>query len=409
MRLSPHTRATLADYVTVLVVACLLVALAGGYVAATTHLQDRQTTEQRPAGSWTVETAFDHGATVQEDTPVFDEGDRLEGRSLYFARLTPALDGAYVVEQRGTGTEPATVTAELRLVRRAVETTGEGGTVYWRESERLAGVENATLPADRPLRLPFAVNVTEQQRRIVAIEQAIGASPGTTEILLVAEVTVAGGTADASFTDRRVERLELQPGGDLYRVETAVEGPRTHEATETVTVAAPPDPLRAYVSLALLVVGLLGAGALGVARRTGALELDPAERRRVRFERQRREFDDWISAGRAPTTDGPTVRLDSLEDVVDVAIDSNRRVIESDGRYHVFVDDVIYIFVPEWVADGAELGGSPSRTAEPRVTADRQPPTDPAAARDEAETDRGGESDDEVSPFDMSKVEDGER
>jgi len=256
MRLSPHTRATLADYVTVLVVACLLVALAGGYVAATTHLQDRQTTEQRPAGSWTVETAFDHGATVQEDTPVFDEGDRLEGRSLYFARLTPALDGAYVVEQRGTGTEPATVTAELRLVRRAVETTGEGGTVYWRESERLAGVENATLPADRPLRLPFAVNVTEQQRRIVAIEQAIGASPGTTEILLVAEVTVAGGTADASFTDRRVERLELQPGGDLYRVETAVEGPRTHEATETVTVAAPPDPLRAYVSLALLVVGL---------------------------------------------------------------------------------------------------------------------------------------------------------
>ncbi|MFP4632617.1 MAG: DUF5305 family protein [Halobacteriales archaeon] len=70
----------------------------------------------------------------------------------------------------------------------------------------------------------------------------------------------------------------------------------------------------------------------------------------MELERDRSRFDEWISRGDA-TDDGRTeIEVESLEAVVDVAIDSSRRVVENrraDGfEYVVLVDDVRYVYRP---------------------------------------------------------------
>ncbi|MDY6765217.1 MAG: DUF5305 family protein [Halobacteria archaeon] len=59
---------------------------------------------------------------------------------------------------------------------------------------------------------------------------------------------------------------------------------------------------------------------------------------------------DWVSKGRVPseTMNGSSIEVDSLEDLVDVAIDTNNRVIEDTDRnkYVVINDEIVYTYSP---------------------------------------------------------------
>lgn len=346
--LSPRVRSFLDDYLAVLVVGLLLVTLAGGYVAYGAHATEETRTETRTTGNWTVESRFDHAATVQRDAGVFATGDRLENRSLYFTSLAPELDGTYRVTHRGTDGEPAVAAVELKVVRRAVESIDGEPVVHWRETESLGSAERTVLPDDEPLTVPFTVNVTAQEQRIAEIESELGASPGTTEIRIVADVTLQSTLDGEPVTDDRTEHLELESGGGAYRVATDVADPTTREATKTAQVPIEPSPLSAYGAPLLALLALLGAAGLVVLGHTGQLELSAAERARLAYDRDREEYDEWISPGTVTADDRTLARVESLEALVDVAIDSNRRVIEVDdgAQYVAIADDVRYVFEP---------------------------------------------------------------
>ncbi|GAB7089899.1 hypothetical protein JCM18237_01700 [Halorubrum luteum] len=86
-------------------------------------------------------------------------------------------------------------------------------------------------------------------------------------------------------------------------------------------------------------------------------------------------MDKWISAGSAPDGDDRTVvELDSLRDLVDVAVDSDRRVIERADqrpRFVVLDDDVRYVYDPP-----PEVL-SPGRAATEDDRTESDPPTPP--------------------------------
>jgi len=84
---------------------------------------------------------------------------------------------------------------------------------------------------------------------------------------------------------------------------------------------------------------------LGTARWRDWLAVTDRERVRTEFERTRDDFDEWISTARIPDADGRTpVPTDSLVDLVDIAIDSDRRVLEDGHQYAVLVDSEIYTY-----------------------------------------------------------------
>jgi hypothetical protein len=124
-----------------------------------------------------------------------------------------------------------------------------------------------------------------------------------------------------------------------------------------------------------IIGGLGGAAALVLADRRGELEVDEATRDRLATRQARQEYDDWITTAWVPESaiDGPVVEVESLEGLVDVAIDTDERVLESvDGSvYRVLHDGYVY----EYRLPGAEPSG-PS-AASPAV--DGAPTSAPAA------------------------------
>ncbi|TKX40015.1 hypothetical protein EXE52_08735 [Halorubrum sp. CGM4_25_10-8A] len=370
--LSIGDRSVLQKYLPAIFAVFLLITAAGGFLVYGAQTAPETTTETQTTGTWSANATFTHAAVVTNGTFTFTEGQRLEDRSLYFTRVSPELTGEYLVTHRGDA-ETASGTVDLRLVLEAIDESGgsdQGETTeppaYWRETRPIDSVSIDSLEPGETRRVSFDADVAELNERVTAIEDALGASPGTTRIAVVAETTLEASVADDRFVDTRTDRLALEPSQGTYSVSSSLTESQTYEATETIEVPAGPTPLQQYGGPVLIIVGVVGMVATGSAWREDTLALTDPERVRLEYSQARSDLDKWISVGTVPPREGRTiVELSSLRDLANVAIDSDRRVIErpdATPRFVVLDDDVRYIYDPPAAARGEDTDDSPAVT-----------------------------------------------
>ena len=331
----------------VLVAVLVLTALVGGWLTYTTHVDPGTHVETRTSVVFERTVGFDHGATVSRQNSVFPMGARLADREVYFTAIAPVLDGSVVVTYDSPYGDSVELTTRLTLVTRSVARRGDAETVYWSVSEPLAAPSTVTVAPGETVRTRFAVNVSEVAERADTVRDELGSSPGRTEALVVADLRFAG-RVGGQRVDTPVDYvLRIEPGGGTYEVIEPEGGTEAVRVTEREVVENDYGPVRSAGAPALLVVPLVAVGLLLYGRWTGRLSVSEREREALAFAASRSEFDEWITAGRVPgELDEPVVRTDSLEGLVDVAIDTNERVIHDTrtDRYVVLDDPVTYVF-----------------------------------------------------------------
>ncbi|MGB9932008.1 DUF5305 domain-containing protein [Haloarcula amylolytica] len=334
-----RARILLTDNFELVVLALLVVAGIGAFVTYTTHIEPGTTTEERQVSSWESTGEFFHRATVQNDTEVYAQGTVLHNQSVYFQQLTPELDGVFAYEYTASDGGNLSVETDITLRLQSVQADTEGnGTVYWETQDRLAADTEAGVGPGGRVSVPFRVNVTDAGRRLAAIDEQFGGTPGEKQALLVAEVTVSG-TRNGSPVDRtRTYQLPLNSQGSVYRVDDPGAVVASDSRTDQVSVPAEYGPLRLAGGPFLFLLGLTGLSAVGYYHRN-APPLTETERTWYDHRQTRAEFDEWITTGRVPEelSERPVVTTASLSGLVDVAIDTGERVIEDEDRSAYFV------------------------------------------------------------------------
>jgi len=362
---STRVRSLLNRWFVLVLLVALAVTLVGGYVTYDSHVDGAETViQQQTVGTWTVESEFQHGTTVTRDTEVFTAGEELTNRSLYFTTVSPELNGTYTVSHDNTDGTAAVTSTDLSLIIRAVEERNGNQVVHWQTRDSLETLDAVEVTDGGSTAATVSVDIPAILNRTEAIQNDLRAAPGQTAVLLVADTTVESSVAGETFTDTRTDRIEIVPGQDVYRVSATTAGASSYDATEQVTRTIEPTRLELYGEPALCVLGLFCMAFLGTARRRGWLAVTERERVRAEFEHSRDDFDEWISAARIPDADGRTpVPTDSLVDLVDIAIDSDRRVLEDGDQYAVLVDSEIYTYSAPSAVD--PLSPSVRRDTEP--------------------------------------------
>ena len=369
-------RGIAANYV--LVVLCVvLIGAVGGYLTYTTHVEPGTTTETREVSSWQSSGAFSHQATVVNGTTAFSEGTVLRNRSVYFREVSPTLDGTFTYAYEAQEGDLTTETTVL-LRYRAVETSDDGnGTTYWEVTRPVAQERTEALGPTERASVPFSTNASAAIDQAQRIDAEHGNTPGQLDIAVIARVDVSGTRNGQRVDTTNTYRLPVVPGESVYRVADPGVVTASGSQTEEVTVPVEYGLLRRAggpLALSLSVGALLG---LLYARHTGRLVVSEAERQWADYRAARSEFDDWITNGRLPSGTGerPAITVETLEGLVDVAIDTNNRVIEhlSGEEYVVFVDDRLYRYEPP--ADPAADDDRPeSDSDEQDALADRAGP-----------------------------------
>lgn len=339
---------TIVDgYHVAIILLLLLVALGGGYLAYDEHTNPETVTEEYVVDTWSEEGAFEYSATVLEPNEVYPEGEILTGQPAYYSAISPIVDGEFEYYYDATGTGTVDVTTQVDLILRSADEDA----VYWSVEESLGSAEETGVSPNEAQGVQFSIDIPSIENRTDAIEESLGASPGTTEVLVSATVSIDGTVNGEPVSGNESYDLTIIPDGATYAVENPDPETAQYEMTETETVVLDPDPRQVYGFAGLAIIALVGAVAIGLGRRYDAIAPTELELRQAERARERAEFDDWISTGRLPErfTDRPQIEMTSLEDIVDVAIDSDRRVIETPGTdaYYVIDGDLLYVYEPE--------------------------------------------------------------
>lgn len=302
-----------------------IVSMAGaGWVYA--HPPTTEVTER--TNQQTFGTEMETSAVVTGDSSLYERGTTLRNQPVYLDAATPNVTLSFrtsVPDRR-----PVNVTQRVDLVFRATH----GSEEFWNRTrplvEERATVENGRLTTSATL------DVAALEREVRTLESEL-AGVGTVKVELRVRTDYETGRYDGTlrgstgvaFSDRS---YSISP----------VSLERT-EATRHGRVVTVPNPDRT-VPLALAGLGglaSLAAGGLRVVLRRedgwAGLENDVQQAR----------YEEWISEGTVSLDrGGRSVPVASLEDLVDVAIDTNKRVIHDPerGAYVVLDGEVTYVY-----------------------------------------------------------------
>ena len=329
---NPRLDLVLAKYgrsiVVVLVAIGVLAFLASGWVVATPSTStSHQYADERVSSD--VETSAD----VVRNGTLWNEGDRLENSEVYMLNASPELTLHSATRltnaTAGTPVDDGTVSHELTL---RFEATREG-TAFWNETRTL--VDESPTVENGVARSNTTIDVESIRDRQREIEREVS-GVGTVDVHLEFRATYA--TDRGKGVQETSTTLEVTDDAYWLADSLSVSDEARYQTGTTETTESRNLGLIAGLSL-LGTLSLVG-GAV-VARRS---PIDEAAARRAVHERR---YAEWISRGSIPMWIGDYhVSLDTLEDVVDVAIDTNERVVHDTqrGLFAVVNDGVVYYY-----------------------------------------------------------------
>ncbi|MCU4974381.1 DUF5305 domain-containing protein [Halobacteria archaeon AArc-m2/3/4] len=361
---NPRVDLTIAKYgrslVIALVVIGVLATVATGWVVAN---PDTSTTTQQ-VGSETVSTDLHTSAVVTQDG-LWTEGTVLEDSSVYILNATPVL----TVEPRtSVPTDDAAVSHELTVRYEATR----NGEVFWEETDVIldtdATVEDGVATSEA------SIDMEALLERKHDLQREVG-GVGSIDIVLDLDAEYDIGTA----ADTQTISAPVQLTERAYSLEGSLSASTSHPQTDEIEVTESANPFLVG-GLALLATIAFGAATLTIVR-------SPVDVEAARQEVHKRRYAEWISHGTIPMWIGDHhVSLDSLEDVVDVAIDTHERVVHDRqrGLFAVVSDDVVYYYSNR---------GFWEETAWPDIDLDNQQPRSDLGAGFDADADPDSDSD----------------
>ena len=307
--------------VVVLVLVGILAFAATGWVVANPSTEETT----RAVGEESIETNV-HTSAVVEESGLWEPGTTLEDNPVYVLSATPTLD----LEVRTTTPNDATEVRHDVSIRYEAVRDGEA---FWDRTDPLTRDEPAVLGGTAVSEASLDVESVLAERESLESEVA---GIAAIEVVLVVETSYDTGANDGELI---VESPLTIAEGAYWFDDPVPSGEDRHTLWGEATVSDSPNA--ALVGLLVL----LGTGSLAAAWAVSRWsDIDEEAARRAVHERR---YAEWISEGSIPMWLGDHhVALDTLEDVVDVAIDTNERVVHDRQRclFAVVSGDVVYYY-----------------------------------------------------------------
>lgn len=317
-----------AEYGPMLAIALTIVGVVALGSAGWIYTHPPTTTVTDSTNEQTFRSTLRTSALVTGDSVLYGSGTRLENQPIYFVGSTPNL--TLTLRTSVPNDRAVRVDQRLELVMRATHDED----VFWQRTRPLAS--DRTTTSNGTLTTSATLDIPGLKRQLKPVRNEIGTA-GSLEVFV--RVTTSYETSQYSGTLNRTVPLQLF--GNTFAVEHATL--KTTERTpKTREIVIPTRDVFAYAFPAVVGVGaLVGAAIVGITyRRQSPLDtlLDRVHQAR---------YAEWISAGTlSPDVGDRYVPVESLEDLVDIGIDTSKRVLYDAERdvYAVIDGLVVYYY-----------------------------------------------------------------
>lgn len=327
MSIDDRLKYLLVKYGTVIAVILALIGvitLGGAWTAA----QPTETSEQVTVYQEDVTTSVNTRAVVTGNTTLYNQSEVLHNQPVYLFRATPNL--TLFVNTSLDANRTTTVTHQLDLRFRATR----DGQAFWQRSQEFINTTQTT--TNGTVSTAVTRNISAIRETTQQLREEIGGA-GTFSVEFRLEVTYEV-QESPTYTGSMTASTPFFMDSESYLLGRDLTASQTEEEFAMQTETNPANPIEYLGPGGVGVFALLAAAGTILLRR----DLDGDD---IRTRMLRNRYEEWISRGDIPTdTDKRYVRIDGLEDIVDIGIDSNKRVIWNDDYdiYAVVDGDVVY-------------------------------------------------------------------
>ncbi|WP_435064838.1 DUF5305 family protein [Halobaculum sp. EA56] len=263
---------------------------------------------------------------------LYDQGERLENRSVYFLFATPVF--SFEVNTTVPAGTPVEVQQRLQF-----EIVGvRDGAPFYRQTRTL--VERNQTVRDGTVTTSSHLNISAVSQELAALLEEVQ-NTGQFQLRLQLNVTYQ----TERYQGRLRSTVPFVITGEAYYIDGELSAERTESTTVERQITRQPSPIE-YGSIAI--IGLLIIGLATVTSRIKKRADTELLKTRIVHD----QHEEWISRGQFPTNaEKQYISILTLEDLVDVAIDTNRRVIHDPeiDAYAVIDSTEIYYYALEGI------------------------------------------------------------
>ena len=329
MSLGDRARLAIVEHPRLAPVVVLIVGLSLAAIAVTLALAPptEVVTEEAIVQEYAFETESQAPVTVENE--LYPQGTLLRDHPEYFLAYSPELILLVRTEAPPTTTVELVEQVQLRVIGR------DGERVFYDRTETLTERRHTIRDGEHTHETAIDMRaLSERMRALIDASDGVG----TFELQLIVSVAYETEVYEGRITDRTALVID-EP---VYYLSDTLAASQEESLTVTDTALRSPDPLVYYGSMVGALTMLLALFPIWRIRSIA----DPAQLR-VAITRDRHT--EWVSAGELPTTgDHEYVRTETLQDLIDIAIDSDRRVIHDVALdiYGVIDNGEIFFFSP---------------------------------------------------------------
>ncbi|KXB07651.1 hypothetical protein AKJ51_00440, partial [candidate division MSBL1 archaeon SCGC-AAA382A20] len=290
---------------------------------------------------YTFHGKYTHEAKVVENNPIWPTNKTLRNQPIYYLSLSPDLEGEFVFRILGADSSSGNFTLDTDL---AISSMREENAL-WSYS---LDMKRKTLNLSESSGITrFEITIQRIENIIENVQNSLDFTGGSINTKIVTEVTINGEIEGRPYeNESKTYEMPLNIGGTTYSIGSNLS--REETVRESYNVEREREvPLRRKIPYIILAVApLIVLGYISFEWR----RIDPSEIEEMKEEHERGRFDEWISKGKIPDLDFEAdIKVESLEDLVDIAIDLERRVIYDRDKsiYYVLYEDMLYTYEAE--------------------------------------------------------------
>jgi len=297
-----------------------------------------------------VDTPTDVSIHLQPDYSVITTKDSIlwpantniaQGAQAYFYVVEPFVQYTPQIDVSGATQLNLKGSATVDLMIQAVNEKQE---VYWSKLMTEYPAQTLSLTdSNQPYRLnPIQVNLLDFNTQINTINTELNFTNAIYQLLIVTRVEYTGSVNTKTVSGTISSTLPITFQAVSFTIPQTVNSVSTSKIVLSNDVVSTtllerlqtkPYPLISDFGIVLFILFLIYKN----------------QKSMVQTKRQHRRFKEWITDGRVQTKDHVNINVYTLEGLVDLAIDLDKRVIfdPDKERYYVLEETIVYVFDPE--------------------------------------------------------------
>ena len=278
---------------------------------------------------------------VSLKNPIWEEGRLLENRPVYFKEISPNVTIGFSFDINPNNTIVGSYNSKL------IFESVEGNNTYWRKEEILQ--EKDFKSEEGKLIETIELSIPRLEEKLKRIQEGIKFYRGNKEIKLNSIVNYKTEVNGKNVTKNREFVLPINLQGASYEIQ-----PEEFEGKEDITVKVKEEEKIKpslfdkilYSSTPMVLIFLLSVFTV-IKVKIDVPNSEEIEELKIRKDHE--EYEEMISSGRKPNNiDMKRIEIETLEDLVKIAIDTEERVIhdEDNSMYFVIHGNTFYSFNP---------------------------------------------------------------